>query len=131
MSRRPTDYSIIGDARRQSFYLARVENGRLLPDLEIVSAEIARERTTDGDTWLTFDPKPPLALPHVRSARAERFTTGESQCSRWVPKSSPHSSVSRSFRITSPRPSSRCRSAPSSPPNPDRHDTRTDFQSRF
>ena len=37
----PDSYPIIGDARRQSFYLARVENGRLLPDLETVSAEIA------------------------------------------------------------------------------------------
>ena len=65
----PNSYPIIGDARRQSFYLARVENGRLLPDLETVSAEIARERTADGQTWLTFDPKPPLELPHVRSAK--------------------------------------------------------------
>lgn len=65
----PDSYPIIGDARRQSFYLARVENGRLLPDLETVSAEIARERTADGQTWLTFDPKPPLELSHVRSAK--------------------------------------------------------------
>lgn len=65
----PDSYPITGDARRQSFYLARVENGRLLPDLETVSAEIARERTADGQTWLTFDPKPPLELPHVRSAQ--------------------------------------------------------------
>ncbi len=67
----PADYSIIGDARRQSFYLARVQQGRLLPDLEIVSADVARERTTDGDTWLTFDPKPPLALPQVVTARPD------------------------------------------------------------
>jgi hypothetical protein len=65
----PDSYPIIGDARRQSFYLARVENGRLLPDLDTVSAETARERTADGQTWLTFDPKPPLELPHVRSAK--------------------------------------------------------------
>lgn len=65
----PNSYPIIGDARRQSFYLARIENGRLLPDLETVSAEIARERTADGQTWLTFDAKPPLELPHVRSAK--------------------------------------------------------------
>ena len=30
----PASFSVIGDARRQSFYLARVENGRLLPDLD-------------------------------------------------------------------------------------------------
>ncbi len=64
----PSDYHIIGDARRQSFYLARVQNGRLLPDLEIVSAEIARERTTTG-RWLTFDFKPPLALPNIILAK--------------------------------------------------------------
>ncbi len=64
----PSDYHIIGDARRQSFYLARVESGRLLPDLEIVSAEAARERTAAG-LWLTFDPKPPLNLPNLVLAK--------------------------------------------------------------
>ncbi len=64
----PADYHIIGDARRQSFYLARVENGRLRPDLEIVSAEAARERTAAG-LWLTFDPKPPLNLPNLVLAK--------------------------------------------------------------
>ena len=64
----PASYSIVGDARRQSFYLARVQEGRLLPDLEIVSADVARERTANGDTWLTFDPKPPLALSQVIAA---------------------------------------------------------------
>jgi len=58
----PASYHIIGDARRQSFYLARVENGRLLPDLDIVSAEEARERTSDCEIVYTFDPKPPLGL---------------------------------------------------------------------
>jgi len=58
----PDSYNIIGDARRQSFYLARVENGRLLPDLEIVSAEIARKRTADCEIVYTFDAKPPLDL---------------------------------------------------------------------
>ena len=55
----PADYHIIGDARRQSFYLARVENGRLRPDLE---------RTAAG-LWLTFDPKPPLNLPNLVLAK--------------------------------------------------------------
>lgn len=64
----PASYKVIGDARRQSFYLARVENAQLLPNLEIVSAEIARERTAEG-FWLTFDPKPPLDLPQVISVR--------------------------------------------------------------
>lgn len=64
----PADYHIIGDARRQSFYLARVENGRLLTDLEIVSAEVARVRTP-ADLWLTFDPKPPLNLPNLVLAK--------------------------------------------------------------
>jgi tRNA threonylcarbamoyl adenosine modification protein YeaZ len=74
----PADYSIIGDARRQSFYLARVENGRLLPDLEIVTPEVARERSANGQTWLTFDAKPPLNLPHVVAARpsATRLAQG-------------------------------------------------------
>lgn len=58
----PASYNIIGDARRQTFYLARVENGRLLPDLEIVSAETARERTADCGIGYTFDAKPPLGL---------------------------------------------------------------------
>lgn len=65
----PVSYHVIGDARRQSFYLARVENGRLLPDVVTVSAETARERTADGQTWLTFDPKPPLDLPQLISVR--------------------------------------------------------------
>jgi tRNA threonylcarbamoyladenosine biosynthesis protein TsaB len=64
----PTDYNVIGDARRQSFYLARVENGRLLPDLETVTPEVARERTATG-LWLTFDPKPPLNLPDLVLAK--------------------------------------------------------------
>ena len=64
----PANYHIIGDARRQSFYLARVENGRLLPDLEIVSTEAASERTAAG-LWLTFDSKPPLNLPNLVLAK--------------------------------------------------------------
>lgn len=58
----PASFPIIGDARRQSFYVARVENGRLLPDLDIVSADVARERTADCGIWYTFDTKPPLGL---------------------------------------------------------------------
>lgn len=58
----PASYSVIGDARRQSFYLARVEDGRLLPDLDIVAAETARERIADCGIWYTFDAKPPLGL---------------------------------------------------------------------
>lgn len=58
----PASYHIIGDARRQSFYLARVENGRLLPNLDIVSADEARVRTADCEIVYTFDPKPPLGL---------------------------------------------------------------------
>ncbi len=65
----PSTYRVIGDARRQSFYLARVEFGRLLPDLEIVSAEEAQQRLAEGN-WLTFDAKPPLgAEPRVQIAR--------------------------------------------------------------
>ena len=67
----PQSYPVIGDARRQSFYLAQVENGRLLPELDIVSADEARARTTDGRTWYTFDPKPPLGLTTLRSARPD------------------------------------------------------------
>ncbi len=58
----PACYNIIGDARRQCFYLARVENGRLLPALEIVSAEIAREKAADCEIGYTFDAKCPLGL---------------------------------------------------------------------
>jgi len=61
-------YSVIGDARRQSFYLARVENGRLLPDVEIVSPEVARERVGD-EKWLTFDVQPPLGIAQVLVVR--------------------------------------------------------------
>lgn len=67
----PGSYPIIGDARRQSFYLARVEAGRLLPDLEIVSTDVARERVADGEGWLTFDEKPPLGLTALRCARPD------------------------------------------------------------
>lgn len=73
----PASYNIIGDARRQSFYLARVEHGRLLPDVETVSPDTARERTADGQTWLTFDPKPPLDLPQVISARPSAVRLGQ------------------------------------------------------
>lgn len=66
----PASYNIIGDARRQSFYLARVENSRLLPDLEIVSAEVARERTADCEIVYTFDAKCPLGLS-LRSAKPD------------------------------------------------------------
>ncbi|MFZ2280016.1 MAG: tRNA (adenosine(37)-N6)-threonylcarbamoyltransferase complex dimerization subunit type 1 TsaB [Prosthecobacter sp.] len=66
----PASYNIIGDARRQSFYLARVENGRLLPDLEIVSAEIAREKNADCEIVYTFDAKCPLGLS-LRSAKPD------------------------------------------------------------
>lgn len=65
----PSSYRVIGDARRQSFYLARVEFGRLLPDLEIVSAEEAQQCLAEGN-WLTFDAKPPLgAEAHVQLVR--------------------------------------------------------------
>ncbi len=63
----PACYNVIGDARRQSFYLARVENGRLLPDLDIVSAEIARERIADCEIVYTFDAKSPLDLTTVHA----------------------------------------------------------------
>jgi tRNA threonylcarbamoyladenosine biosynthesis protein TsaB len=67
----PESYPVIGDARRQSYYLARVENGRLLPDLDIVSADVARERSANGQPWFTFDAKPPLALTTLRSAKPD------------------------------------------------------------
>jgi tRNA threonylcarbamoyl adenosine modification protein YeaZ len=62
------NYRVIGDARRQSFYLAEVKNGRLMPDIETVSPEVARERCCDGSPWLTFDPQVPLGLPRVLQA---------------------------------------------------------------
>ncbi len=65
----PASYNVVGDARRQSFYLARVENGRLLPEVGTVSADAARGRVDDGQPWLTFDAKPPLDLPGIVSAR--------------------------------------------------------------
>lgn len=65
----PPNYRVLGDARRQSFYLAEVREGMLLPEIETVPAEEARERAANGETWLTFDPKLPLALDHVLQAR--------------------------------------------------------------
>ena len=62
-------YRVIGDARRQSFYLAEVKNGRLMPDIETVSPEVARERCADGSPWLTFDPQVPLGLQQVVQTR--------------------------------------------------------------
>lgn len=67
----PPNYRILGDARRQSFYLAEVREGLLLPDIETVSADVARERAANTETWVTFDPKPPLALGHVLQARPD------------------------------------------------------------
>jgi tRNA threonylcarbamoyl adenosine modification protein YeaZ len=63
------NYRVIGDARRQSFYLAEVKNGCLMPEIETVSPETARERCADGSPWLTFDAKLPLDLPHLLPAR--------------------------------------------------------------
>ena len=63
------NYRVIGDARRQSFYLAEVKNGCLMPDIETVPHEVARERCSDGSMWLTFDPKVPLDLPQVSQTR--------------------------------------------------------------
>jgi tRNA threonylcarbamoyladenosine biosynthesis protein TsaB len=63
------NYRVIGDARRQSFYLAEVKNGRLMPEIETVSPEVARERCADGSAWLTFDPQVPLGLPQVVQTR--------------------------------------------------------------
>jgi tRNA threonylcarbamoyladenosine biosynthesis protein TsaB len=67
----PASYQVIGDARRQSFYLARVEDGRLLPDLDIVSAEVARERVGESQDWFTFDAKPPLGLTTLHTAKPD------------------------------------------------------------
>lgn len=66
----PASFSVIGDARRQSFYLAQVENGRLLPDLDIVAAEVARERVAHCEIVYTFDAKPPLDLT-LKSAKPD------------------------------------------------------------
>jgi tRNA threonylcarbamoyl adenosine modification protein YeaZ len=66
-----SSYRVIGDARRQSFYLAEVKNGQLMPDIETVSPEAARERCADGSRWLTFDPQVPLGLPQVIHARPQ------------------------------------------------------------
>ncbi|MFM7607150.1 MAG: tRNA (adenosine(37)-N6)-threonylcarbamoyltransferase complex dimerization subunit type 1 TsaB [Prosthecobacter sp.] len=63
------NYRIIGDARRQSFYLAEVKNGRLMPGIETVSPEMARQRCQDGTPWLTFDLHIPLGLAQVTQAR--------------------------------------------------------------
>jgi tRNA threonylcarbamoyladenosine biosynthesis protein TsaB len=65
----PTSYRVIGDARRQSFYLAQVENGRLLPELETVDANTARGRVAEGGPWLSFDAKVPLDPENVHLAR--------------------------------------------------------------
>ncbi len=64
----PSSYSVIGDARRQSFYLARIENRCLFPNVEIVPPETARDRAS-GNAWLTFDAKPPLGIEQTRIAR--------------------------------------------------------------
>jgi tRNA threonylcarbamoyladenosine biosynthesis protein TsaB len=66
---RPPNYRVIGDARRQSFYLAEVQNGHLMPEIETVSPDVARERCSDGSPWLTFDPQVPLGLPQVVQTR--------------------------------------------------------------
>jgi tRNA threonylcarbamoyladenosine biosynthesis protein TsaB len=65
----PAAYRVIGDARRQSFYLASVESGRLLPEIEIVNAEAAHQRCSTDCPWITFDEQVPLQLQHVLAAR--------------------------------------------------------------
>ena len=71
------NYRVIGDARRQSFYLAEVQNGRLMPEIETVSPEVARERCADGSPWLTFDPQVPLGLSQVLQARPHAAHLGQ------------------------------------------------------
>jgi tRNA threonylcarbamoyladenosine biosynthesis protein TsaB len=66
----PPCYTVLGDARRQSLYLARVEHGRLLPEVHILPPEQARERLDTMEPCLSFDAKPPLeGLPHLQLAR--------------------------------------------------------------
>lgn len=69
----PQDYHILGDARRQSYYLARVQNGRLQPGIETLSADAARARVQAAPQapWLTFDAKIPLDLPCIQLARPD------------------------------------------------------------
>jgi len=63
------NYRVIGDARRQSFYLAEVKDGRLMPGIETVSPEIAHQRCQNDPHWLTFDPQAPLGLAQVIQVR--------------------------------------------------------------
>lgn len=62
-------YRVIGDARRQSFYLASIENGHLAPEIETVNADVAHQRCNGQCAWLTFDAQVPLGLPYVITAR--------------------------------------------------------------
>lgn len=71
------NYRVIGDARRQSFYLAEVKDGHLMPEIETVSPEVARERCADGSPWLTFDPQVPLGLSQVVQARPSAITLAQ------------------------------------------------------
>ncbi|HYF37794.1 MAG TPA: tRNA (adenosine(37)-N6)-threonylcarbamoyltransferase complex dimerization subunit type 1 TsaB, partial [Prosthecobacter sp.] len=61
------NFQVIGDARRGSFYVAKVTNGQLEVPLQILDPAAAQARVGQGE-WLTFDAKVPFGLPAICSA---------------------------------------------------------------
>jgi tRNA threonylcarbamoyladenosine biosynthesis protein TsaB len=83
------DYCVIGDARRQSFYLARISAGRLMEGPTLFSADDLQARITEATTpvysseTLPQFPRANLAYPTARRlAELARFQSAEIDDSR-------------------------------------------------
>jgi tRNA threonylcarbamoyl adenosine modification protein YeaZ len=62
-------FSLCGDARRGSFFVAEVIDGALAAEIVTMEAEDLHRRhaeSHDSAPWFTFDARPPLALPGVQ-----------------------------------------------------------------
>lgn len=65
----PLEFGVCGDARRGSFFIAHVRDGRLHEGVTVTDATTFQERIAASFPempWYTFDPRPPLGLPGIR-----------------------------------------------------------------
>ncbi len=60
-----SDYQVIGDARRGMYYHARISQGRMIQAPTLREANAMEQLWCDsrGQTWVSFDSKPPLPFP--------------------------------------------------------------------
>lgn len=67
VSEKPETFVVCGDARRGSFFVARIERETLLGEIALHdAADFAQRRAADETTpWYTFDAKAPMDLPRI------------------------------------------------------------------